>query len=180
MPPRSKIDKLPEKVRDELDRKLIRNGFGDHAQLSKWLASKGFKICPASVGTHSQRLRRQVERLRIARTHAKAIQAESGDEAGDLNDAIISMIQAQVFDKITGIDLDELNPEDIKTLKQMGHMVADLARAATSQKRFAQQYRTEIRKEALRDAAAAVRASGKKAGISAKTLREIEQKLLGL
>ena len=44
MAQRSTIEKLPEAVRHEFERKLVENGFSDYQAIAEWLQAQGYEI----------------------------------------------------------------------------------------------------------------------------------------
>ena len=44
MAQRSSIEKLPEAVRHEFERKLVENGFSDYQAIAEWLQDQGYEI----------------------------------------------------------------------------------------------------------------------------------------
>ena len=49
MPARSAVGQLPEEIRDELNRRLVENGFAGYAALAAWLADQGYKVSKSAV-----------------------------------------------------------------------------------------------------------------------------------
>src|SRR5690606_36058577 len=54
MPPRSKIEQLPDDVRAELDRKLIEDGFRNYVELAQWLTDRGHASGKSAVGAYGE------------------------------------------------------------------------------------------------------------------------------
>ena len=51
MPARSKIERLPKRFRDQLDKKLVASAFGDYVAIASWLAEQG-----AAIGLGAERI----------------------------------------------------------------------------------------------------------------------------
>ncbi|WP_165664404.1 phage protein Gp27 family protein [Metapseudomonas otitidis] len=58
MPPRSKVELLPQDVRDELDKRLRESGYGELVALSHWLKeTHGMFIGKSALGQYSSGLK---------------------------------------------------------------------------------------------------------------------------
>jgi len=170
MPAPSAVDQLPEDVRKDLEQMLIRNAFSGYQGLAEWLQGRGFEISKSSVHRFGKEFKDRLRALKVATDQAKAIAEASEDDAGLMNDALIRLVQTKTFELLI-----ELNAED-KKLPKIGHMIADLARAAVSQKKLMKE--VDIRRKALEDAAGAVDAAAKQAGISEDTILKIRRDVL--
>ena len=51
MPQRSKVDLLPDQIREDLEHHLIQGGFSGYRELSLWLGEQGFEISKSSRET---------------------------------------------------------------------------------------------------------------------------------
>lgn len=168
MPPRSTIQKLPEDLRRELDRRLIANGFGGHAELADWLAEQGWEISRSAVQRHSAPLERSIEQIRRATQAAESLVDASGDDGGAVSDATLRLVQQRMFDLLRATEDD-----DPKALAAVARSVADTSRAAAAirqdrrklRQEFAAQAETEARRAGIsNDTAAALRRALAEAG----------------
>jgi hypothetical protein len=177
MPARSKIAKLPEDLRKQLDAKLITNGFSDCRGLSAWLAEQGYSISKDAVARHTQGLERKLEAVKRATEQAKAIVEASPDDEGAMNDALIRLVQQIDFDILVQLDemgVDEVNP---KSLAAITRSVASLARATVSQKKWMLEAREKLaaKVKSVDDQLAVAKKAG---GLSADAESAIRKALL--
>lgn len=68
MPRVSTLDRLPPQVRDEVDKRLIENGFGGYDQLAKDLHRRGFRVSKSGLHRYGQQMERNIQ---IARARAQ-------------------------------------------------------------------------------------------------------------
>lgn len=154
MPPqRSTVHSLPDEMREEFEKRLIRNGFSGYAHLVEWLGSQGWEISRSAAQRYGSRLRSQVERIRIATEHAEALLRASPDEAGALSDASIRVIQERMFDVL----MQSEDGSDVRSLASAARALAETARASVAVR--------QDRRVALKEAA---RAAAEEAAKSAK------------
>jgi hypothetical protein len=80
------VERLPQAVRTELDRRLIENGFSDYEALSEELREKGFRtISKSGLGRYGKQLKCRVqigrarEQLEVAGVSAELAQELVGD-----------------------------------------------------------------------------------------------------
>lgn len=172
MPPPRKIDLLPEDVRQELDGLIIGNGFGGYAGLSEWLAGKGFEISKTAVGAYGQKLERRLAAVRASTEAARLIAAAAPDDADERSNAIISIVQTEIFDAL--LCMQEATDEDVDPAKRVEILgkaaknIATLTRASIARNKWAAELRTKI--------AAALEAL-KKEGFDTGTLEEAEKRI---
>lgn len=181
MPAPSKIDLLPADVRGELDRRLIANGFGGTVALSEWLAEQGFEISKSTVGVHNLRLKRRLAAVTASTEAAKLLAATAPDEADDRSNAIISLIQSDLFEALVAYqDAAEADGESVKPADRIelygkaAKHIAALTRASVSRNKWA----TEVRGK-LAAAVADVRKTLGGLGVSVETMDAIDKRLQG-
>ncbi|MCD7099107.1 DUF3486 family protein [Stenotrophomonas sp. MMGLT7] len=181
MPPPSKIDQLPEDVRAELEQRLISNGFSGYVALSEWLADAGYSIGKSALGVHGQKLERRLAAVRASTEAARLITQAAPDDADDRSNAIISLVQTEIFDAILALqevaeDGETLDPAArITLLGKAAKNIATLSRASVNRNKWAVEVRSKV--EA---AAADVRKLAAGAGVSEETLAAIDARLQGV
>lgn len=173
MPARSKIATLPEEIKAALDKELISRGFADYGELADWLAGQGFEISRSSLHRYGQEFEQKCEAIKIATEQAKAIVSVVGDDEGNMNEALIRLIQQQSFDILIKNSQEE-GGDLTKVLPKMGIMVARLSRASVDQKKWA----AETRKKTLSEAADAVENTARQEGVSPETIIKIRRDVL--
>ncbi len=163
MPPRSKVDKLPDTVREDLERRLIKGGFSGYRELAQWLTDQGFEISKSSLHSWGQDFEDRVGALKRITAQARAIVLESPDDDGAVNEALIRLTQERVFSLMMDLELDLIPAQ----LANVTKSVADLSRASVSQKRLM----AEVRKRDSENLDAAVAAGEIDADAAARARR---------
>lgn len=175
MPPPSKIDLLPPEVRAELDRRLIAHAFGNSVGLSEWLAEKGYEIGKSAVGLRGQRLKRRLSAITASTEAMKMVAEAAPDDADDRSNAIISLVQTDLFEALVEFqeaaaeDDDAITPaERIALYSKAAKNIATLTRASVARNKWAAEVRKNI---------AATLEALKKEGFDAGTLAEAEKRI---
>lgn len=179
MPPPSKIDLLPPEIRAELDRRIVANAFGGSVALSEWLAEQGYEIGKSAVGLRGQRLKRRLAAITASTEAAKMISAAAPDEADDRSNAIISLVQTDLFEALLEFqeaaadDSEEVSAADrIALYSKAAKNIATLTRASVTRNKWQAEVRTK-----LAAATADVRKIAAEAGVSAETMAKIDARL---
>lgn len=182
MPPPSKIDQLPAEVREELDRRLIANGFGGCVALSEWLAGLGYEISKTVVGERNQKLKRRLAAITASTEAMKMVAAAAPDDAADRSNAIISLVQTDLFEAFVAFqeaaatDDETITPaQRILLYSKAAGSIADLTRAAVTRNKWASDVRARL--DAARDE---IRKLASGSGVSAETMAAIDARLQGV
>lgn len=178
MPPRSAILSLPDPVRAELDRRLISGGFQDYRGLSGWLQEQGYEIGKTAVHNYGSTFERKIAALKVATDQARAMADTAPDDEGKLSEAVIAMVQANMFDVLVNLQEADEETDPAERLKLLGgaaRAAADAGRAAVSQKK----HRLEIENKA-RAAADEVAKLARKGGLSPESVEAIRSQILGI
>lgn len=180
MPPPSKIDQLDDGIRRELEARIIANGFGGYVALSEWLAERGYSIGKSAVGGYGQKLERRLASIKASTEAAKLISAAAPDEADDRSNAIISLVQTNIFDSLLALEeaAEETDPaKRVDILGKVAKNIATLSRATVSRNKWAQ----ELKSKALLEAASRVEQAAQARGLSADDAKFWrEQVLMGM
>lgn len=152
MPPRSKVDQLPEDVYEELKARLVGSAFSDYRGHAEWLAGKGFEIRKSALANWGQGFEAEMQALRLSVAEAREVVAAVPDEEGAMNDALQRMVSHRLYQVIREGDI-EMTP---KTLSTMARAIADLGRASIAQKR----HMAEVQKKGGEVIAEMARATG--------------------
>ncbi|HKM99885.1 MAG TPA: DUF3486 family protein [Candidatus Binataceae bacterium] len=163
---------LPQNLREELDAKLIANGFSCYIPLSQWLDSKGFKISAGSINRYGWRLERRWEPVRLATEQAKAIIRAAPDDDGAMYDALIRLIQEKLFNVL--VQFGSMGSEKL-AIGELAELVVTVGRASLDQKKFV----LEKRARKVRKAGEETGGAEKYKGISPETERKIRDALAG-
>lgn len=168
MPPRSKVAALPAEVKAWLDQVLVESNFSGYEALSAELAERGYSIGKSALHAYGQSFEDRLSRLRMASEQAKAVVTAAPDEEGAVNEALMRLVQEQLFNLL----MAENGKVD---LPKVAKAVAELGRASVVQKKW--QAEVKARAEV---AAQAVEKIVRKGGLDADTVNEIRRQILGV
>nr|DAS19886.1 MAG TPA: Protein of unknown function (DUF3486) [Caudoviricetes sp.] len=179
MSPRSRMELLPENVRREFERRLIENGFANYTELAAWLNEQGFQISRSAVHRHGYKIQRRLQAIKESTEAAKLIVANADDENDSRSEALMALLQNQLFEALVDIsekDSEELAPEArFDLLSEGGKRIAGLISASTRLK----EYQNKVKSRALA-AADEVAKAVKKGGLSDDTAEQIRKQILGI
>ncbi|ARO88168.1 DUF3486 domain-containing protein [Nitrosospira lacus] len=186
MPPRSKVGELPAEVRAWLDRALADNQFGEYEALSVMLEERGFAISKSSLHRYGTKLERRLAAIKASTEAAAAIAAAAPDEADNRSNAIISIVQTEIFEALLAMQEAEESGDPGKRKKTdpgkriaiLGHAaknIATLTRSSVNLKK----HQADVYAKA-QSAAAAAEKIAKKGGLSAEAVAEIRKQILGI
>jgi hypothetical protein len=164
MPPRSKVDLLPEDVRQALEQRLIAQAFSGYEALEAWLEEKGFEIAKSTLHRWGSRFEERVASLKMATDQAKAIVAASPDDEGAMTDALLRLVQEKLFSIMMELEVD---PKKVN-LGSLAKSIAQLGRASIAQKKHMVEMRTKIAAD-LKDL--------EKAGFDKNTLEAVSNRI---
>ena len=179
---RGKCESLPAADRAWLDNQLVCHNFSDYDELAAMLTARGYKIGKSSVHRYGQHLERRMSAIRASTEAAKAIATAAPDDADARSEALMSLLQTDLFDLL--LVLQESQTADpakrVALLGKLAKSVADLSRASVGQKKHANQIRDELRQQLAVEAANAAEKAIIKAGVSAETAADARAELLGV
>lgn len=173
---RSKVlTDLPADIKAWVDRVLVENAFGGYDALAAELKERGYAISKSSLHRYGQSFEERLGALRVSTQQAKAIVAEVGDEEGATNEALMRLVQENLFTALTHPDPEKrLGTE---WMPEIAKAVGNITRASVINKTYAR----KVRKE---DAAAIAKLeaetrSGQKKGLDPETLRYVRETIYG-
>lgn len=183
---RSKIERLPAALRDEISKKLIAGAFSGYEALEAWCEEKGAEIglkpeeLPrrSSLHRYGAKLQEKLEAIRASTDAARQIAEAAPDDADLRSSAVISLVQTEVFDLLVRLreaDKETDTPKRVKLLSAVAGNIAKLSRASVNQKRWEQEIRSKVRSAA--DAAVKI---AKKGGASKAVVDEIWRAVTGI
>lgn len=173
---RSKVTKLPEDIKQWLDQVLVANSFGGYEALAAELKTRGYEVSKSSLHRYGQSFEDRLGALKRSTEMAKAVVSEVGDEEGATNEALVRLVQDQLFTALTNED-----PEKRLTVEWMPEVakaVGNLTRASVQNKEFARKVRREDAAKLAKLEAEAARGKGK-SGLDLETLRKVRLALYG-
>ncbi|MDK4556244.1 DUF3486 family protein [Kingella kingae] len=179
MAPRSNMETLPENVRREFERCLIENGFANYTDLAAWLNQQGYQISRSAAYRYGSKIERRLRAIKESTEAAKLIVANADDENDSRSEALMALLQNQLFEALVDIsekDSEELAPEArFDLLSEGGKRIAGLISASTRLK----EYQNKVKSRALA-AADEVAKAVKKGGLSDDTAEQIRKQILGI
>lgn len=141
MPRRSKIDGLPPEIKAELDRRLVEESFSGYHAFEDWLQVQGFEIGKSSIHRYAQEFESKLGNLARATEQARAIVEAAPDQEGAINEAILRLVQENLFNVLVNSGGDGLEPKDLATVARS---IADVTRASITQKKFMEEVRAKL------------------------------------
>lgn len=172
MPARSKVDLLPEDVRQALEQRLIAQSFSGYEALETWLEEQGYGITKSSLHRWGSKFEDRVRALKIATDQAKAIVESSPDDDGAMSDALMRLTQEKLFSVLLELEVD---PETVE-LPKLARAIADLSRGTVTLKR----YQAEAKARAKAAAESVEKLVAGTTGITPETLSRIRQEIYGI
>lgn len=171
MAPKSKIQGLPQDVKDWLDKALIDGNFSDYELLAANLRARGYDISKSSVHRYGQQFEERLSTLKLVTEQARAVVQASPDDDDAMNQALIRITQEKLFTLMLDLQID---PDDVDIAK-VTRSIADLARSSTDAKKYAREIR-EKAKTAAEEVATTIR----EAGLTDAAAEAIRDKILGI
>ena len=175
----STITALPEEVRRWLERALTEANFSGYEALEAMMRDKGYAISKSAIHRYGQKIERRMAAIKASTEAAKFIVDAAGDDADARSEAVIALVQTEMFDSI--IAIQEAGDDDLSAEDRLGMMsaaaknIATLTRASLAQKEF----KTKVLARA-QEAAEKVAKLAKKGGMSAAAVDEIKRSILGI
>ncbi|WP_270815181.1 phage protein Gp27 family protein [Hungatella effluvii] len=130
----SSIDKLPEEIKGQLDRKLLDTA-NTYSDLAGWLKDNGYEISRSAIGRYAIRSSQAAQRVAetLQRTQAIAAAVEAHPDL-DYTKAASMVLMDGLMQRVSTAeeDFQEL------PLDKAGRLIASLSRAATYEKKVRQ------------------------------------------
>lgn len=181
---RSTIDKLPEDVRRWLERALNESGFSGYTELETLLCDRGYVISKSAIHRYGQKIERRFGAIRAATEAARMLTEGAADDQDARSEAVIALIQTELFDSIVQLqeaEEGEIDHKDrVALLSKVAKNVATLSRASVNLKKYQADIRREAREELLREQAAALDKAAKAQGLGEDQIRFWREKVLGI
>ena len=172
----SSITALPEDVRRWLERALTERGFSGYEELEALLWDKGYTVGKSSIHRYGQKIERRMAAIKASTDAAKLITEAAGDDQDARSEAVIALVQTEMFESIIAIQEagdGELSAEDrLGLMSKAAKNIATLTRASIAQKQF----KATVLKR-LQEMEADAR-TGKRT-LDAETLRIVREEIYG-
>lgn len=174
---RSAVSLLPKEVKAWLDKALVESNFSGYQQLEDELKARGINIGKSQVHRYGQKLEDRLAAIKASTEAAQAIVDAAPDEGDARSEAILGLIQTEMFDAIMKLqEIESVEPEQrVKILASVMKSVSIMARASVNQKKWS----TEIREKA-RAAADLVANVASKGGLTPEAIQSIRSSILGI
>lgn len=170
---RDKIRGLPKELRQELERRIEDHDFRNFAELQSWLRAKGFHISRQTITSYSKRFEAKLEALRIATAQARAVVEGLKGDGADFDEAILRLVQGEMFNLLSSLHETRLEPAQLWTLSRT-------AKGIVETKILFKKWREESRAKLKAGVGAAERkvAEARGKGLSPEAAEEIRKALL--
>ena len=166
---RSTIEKLPEDVRRWLERALTESGFSGYNELESLLRERGYVISKSAIHRYGQKIERRYG----------AIREGAADDQDARSEAVIALIQTELFESIVQLqeaEEGEVDPKErVALLSKVAKNVATLSRASVNLKKF----QSEVRARAQQAASNAEKIA-RKGGLSSDAVQALRREILGI
>lgn len=186
MAPPSKISQLPQALRDELNKRIINNGFADYDGLEAWLSEQlqaqdlQVQISRAAIHREGKKLAKIGERVKAMQMMQAGWQRDMGNKGiGELGRVLNAQLQGLVF-SLTQDAVDGEVTVDAEFLNDMSATLLRLEKASATNEDRDKKIRDEERKLAQEEAAKQVESLKEDPKLDAATLNFVTEALYGL
>ncbi|MDH0494259.1 DUF3486 family protein [Comamonas aquatica] len=146
-------------------------------------ASKGELPSRSALHRYGAKLDRRLNAIRASTEAARLIREHAGDDEDARSEALVAMVQTELFDAILLLqeaDDPEADPgERVTLLSKAAKNIATLTRSSVNLKQFQAKVEAEARKKALADAAATAETTAKAQGLSAGGVAALRAAIMG-
>ncbi len=179
MPEKSKVKRLPDDLRQELNRRLEQSGFSEYKRHADWLnaelSARGIDLSLhfSTVHRYGQEFEERLELLTMATEQAQAIVEATPDDMGALDEANIRLMQVTLQHAQQKV-MDDPTPGAVHKLSQAA---SNLAKASVNTKKHAAEV-AKARKEEREAAAERVEQAAQERGLSAEDAQFWRERVL--
>lgn len=146
-------------------------------------ASKGELPSRSALHRYGAKLDRRLNAIRASTEAARLIRQHAGDDEDARSEALVAMVQTELFDAILLLqeaDDPEADPgQRVTLLSKAAKNIATLTRSSVNLKQFQAKVEAEARKKALEDAAATAETTAKAAGLSPTGVAALRAAIMG-
>lgn len=178
MPRPSVFDQFNEAEFKAFEQEFIARNFKGLDAMVDWLAGRGFEVSRGAVHRAGAKIKRRLQCVKDATLAAKLVVESVKDDEGSLSEAVISLVQSEMFEVMTSLQEMDADTDPAERLKMLGNAAraaADIGRASISQKKW----RMDMQAKAA-SAAEKVSQLAKKGGLSADAVDAIRREILGI
>ncbi len=135
----------------------------------------------SAVGRYGQKLERRLVAIRASTEAAKIIQAQAGDDKDARSEALMALVQTELFEAILSLQEAEDEEADagerVELLSKAAKNIATLTRSSINLKEFQAKVEDAARRKLLEEQRAALEAMPNKGGVTADTKSKIREAL---
>ncbi len=180
---KSNIDKLPDELREKL-RELLNNSSVTQAEIVEVINEKAGEpvLSTSSVNRYALRMQKQIEKTKQAREVAEAYMNKmGGNTRNQLGKVVNEQIRLMSFELMTDIEeLKENGETDPGLVIDLIYKVSRGLKELEQAEKLNAERESDIRKEALNEAAATAEKQLKKEGLSNDSIIRIKKEILGI
>ncbi len=186
---KSSIDRMTPEVKAYIQAMLATGGqtldelIADLQERFPVEASNGDLPSRSALHRYGSKLDRRLNAIRASTEAARLIRQHAGDDEDARSEALVAMVQTELFDAILLLqeaDDPEADPgERVTLLSKAAKNIATLTRSSVNLKQFQAKVAAEARKKALEDAAATAETTAKAAGLSANGVAALRAAIMG-
>ncbi len=178
---KSSIDTLSPEVRQWLEKSLAEGNFTGYQALEEALREMGYAISKSAIHRYGSKLERRLSSIKASTEAARVICQTAGDERDDRSEALIALVQSELFEAI--VNLKEASESDdqaerIGILLEAAKNIANLTRASFNLKRYQAEVRAKL--DAKLAALEKESDSGKGRAFDKETLRIVREEIYGI
>ena len=197
MAPKSSIDRLDPEIKAYIQSMLALGSMtldeliADLQEKFPASAVAGELPSRSAVGRYGQKLNRRLAAIRASTEAAKIIQAHAGDDSDARSEALVAMVQTELFEAILALqEVDEQPPEGmtaeevaanrVELLSKAAKNIATLTRGSINLKQFQAQVEERTRKAVLAEQEAKLQTIAKQQGMGREQLDFWMKEFLGV
>lgn len=140
MPARSRVEVMPEDDKAWLDQALVKGNFSGYEALAEALEKRGFSISKSALHRYGSKFEERIAQLRMATEQAKAVVQATPDDAGDMTEALMRLVQQKVFNVLVECEIDPTKAD----LGKLTLQVARLARSSVPLRKYAAEVKAKL------------------------------------
>jgi len=140
MPPRSNVAKLPDNIRDELQRRLHESGYGDYQEHADWLKEQGYEVSKSALHVYGARFEKKMEAWSFVNGMIQKATEDSGGDVNALGDVLLTMLQGELLEQVMALKVE---PETVD-LQSLVQMVVMLNKEKREQENFKEDFRKRV------------------------------------
>lgn len=171
-----KLKHLAPELRAELEKRLSSGSF-TYRGLSKWLSEQGFEISAAGLQKYGVQLERRLDAVKLATAQALAVVEKWGTDDATLTDALLKLVQHQLFAVLVELDTSDLRKIN---LAAVARNIAEMGRSTVRYRTALQDFRERVADRAASATAKVINITRGAGGLSDAAHEEIKRVLMGI